>query len=357
MVALSAGKLANLRRLADQNGRFKMLAVDQRDSMRKSLASVLGKTPDQVAFEDLATTKALITGTLAPFATGVLMDPVYGLPYSLPDLPYTSGFLLADEETGFEKAGRGGKERKTHLIDGWSTGKAQRAGANAVKLLIYYRPDGSQDVRSHQESVVRQIGQECAEVDLPFLLELVAYAIEEPSGDSAEFARKRPDFVAGMAKEFSKPEYQVDILKLEFPGDLKYTEEFCRKVFDGKVRQPVYQLSDMKAACTRVDEASSLPWVILSAGVDIQEFLFNLNVAVEAGASGFLCGRAIWKDALPLYPDLKRMHAFLISDGRYNFERANTVAGKARPWHWHRRFGEQGKVPLAKQSAGWYKEF
>ncbi|MFQ5861142.1 MAG: tagatose 1,6-diphosphate aldolase [Dehalococcoidia bacterium] len=357
MVALPAGILANLRRLADETGRFRMLAVDQRDSMRRMLAGVLGRAQEKVTYDDLATTKAIITQVLAPHSTATLMDPVYGLPYSLPHLPARTGILIAAEETGYQRAGPAERERTSRLIEGWSAQKAQRAGANAVKLLIYYRSDASLEVRSHQEALVRDLGCECTQLGLPFLLEVVAYPIGEPSTDSPEFALKRPDLVADSAQEFSKAEYQVDILKLEFPGDLKYTQEFCHKVFDDRLREPVYQLTDLQAACRRVDEASALPWVILSGGVDIQEFLHNLELAVEAGASGFLCGRAIWKDVLQLYPDLEEMRAFLASEGRYNFQRANAGAEKARPWHDHPRFTGQEKAQLAAQGPTWYQEF
>ena len=83
-----------------------------------------------------------------------------------------------------------------------------------------------------------------------------------------------------------------------------------------------------------------MPWVILSAGVGIEEFLLQVGLATEAGASGFLCGRAIWKDAVPLYPDVARMEEWLRSGGAYNFARANAYAHRAHPWFAHRRFKE-----------------
>jgi len=134
----------------------------------------------------------------------------------------------------------------------------------------------------------------------------------------------------------------VDVLKLEFPADLKRTKEFCGGAF-GQEHKPVYQLSDVREFCRQLDEAARMPWVILSAGVSIDEFLVQVELATEAGASGFLCGRAIWKDTVPFYPDLARMEEWLRLEGAYNFMRANAYAQRARPWLSHPKFGKRGR--------------
>ncbi len=104
--------------------------------------------------------------------------------------------------------------------------RAEHAGADAVKLLLYYHPDASEEVRRHQQDVVQRLGAECEQANLPFLLELVAYAIEEASTNTDEYARRKPDLVVRSAREFSAAKYKVDVLKLEFPADLKRTKEF-----------------------------------------------------------------------------------------------------------------------------------
>jgi tagatose 1,6-diphosphate aldolase len=357
MGTLSSGKLVNLVRLADPAGRFKMLAVDQRDSLRKALGKATGSEPDRVTYEDMAATKTLITEVLAPCATAALVDPVYGLPRAVKVIPGDVGILAATEETGYERAGPGGRERKSRLIAGWSVASAKRAGANAAKLLIYYNPDASADVLAHQQQLVRQVGADCAREDLPFLLELVTYAIGETSADTPEFARRRPAHTIEAAREFSKDEYRVDILKLEFPGDLKYAREFCAGAFDGRERPAVYDMAEVRGFCRRLDETARRPWVILSGGVDIKEFLANLELAVEAGASGFLCGRAIWKEAIPKYPDLDAMRVFLAGEGVYNFLRANATAERARPWFTHPRFGGWDRVALPEGDESWHREY
>ncbi|MCS7225112.1 MAG: tagatose 1,6-diphosphate aldolase [Armatimonadetes bacterium] len=354
---LSAGKWQRLRSLTDSCGRFQMMAIDQRDSMRRAIGKVLGKDPKEVAYEDLAKAKETVTKILAPYATAVLTDPVYGYPYSIPHLPPRVGLLLAYEETGYEKPGDGGKGRLSRLIFGWSVEKALKAGADAVKLLIYYHPDAPEAVCRHQEQLVQKVGEECAAYDIPFLLELVSYALEEPSTDSPEFAAAKPSIVIRSAEEFSKPHYGVDILKLEFPADLKFTREFCNGAFDGKARTAVYSLSEVEGFCKQLNEAAATPWVILSAGVDIAEFLVQVELACRAGASGFLCGRAIWKDAINLYPDIEKMEQFLSTEGVYNFLRANAYAQKATPWFQHRKFAGLTNIQLEHLSPAWHQEY
>jgi len=142
-VSISAGKKRNLKLLADPEGRFRMMAIDQRGSLKRMLAKVMGIEPDDVKYEDLARVKKIITKVLSPYSSATLMDPVYGYPYSIDYIPKDVGVLLAFEETGYEKAGPNGRERRSRPIEGWSVEKAKKAGANAVKLLIYYRPEAS----------------------------------------------------------------------------------------------------------------------------------------------------------------------------------------------------------------------
>ena len=347
---LSSGKWQRLRSLTDGEGRFKMLAIDQRGSLRSAIGSSTGRPPDQVADGELAQAKEIITKNLAPYATAVLTDPVYGYPSSHQHLPPRGGLLLAYEETGYEKAGPDDKGRLSSLIEGWSVEKAELAGSDAIKLLLPYQPDAVDEVLEHQQGLVRRVGDECEAAALPFLLELISYPLEETSADTPEFAYRRPKLVARSAAEFSQSQYKVDVLKLEFPADLKWVREFSRGAFDGQERQPVYTLDEVREFCRELDAASAMPWVILSAGVEIEEFLVQVELATEAGASGFLCGRAIWKDVVKLYPSTADMEEWLCTRGAYNFVRANAYAHQALPWHRHRRFAERPASTGSQQS-------
>ncbi|MBI4280351.1 MAG: tagatose 1,6-diphosphate aldolase [Armatimonadetes bacterium] len=350
---LSAGKLINLARLADGAGRFFMLAVDQRGSLRQMLARAAGRPPAEVSGADMAAVKARLTRVLAPHATAVLTDPIYGFPYSATLVPGHVGLLLAVEEAYDEQEGSG--ERRTRLLDGWSVQKVKRAGGNAVKLILYYHPDASAQTRRHQQEVARSAGDACAAEDLPYLLEVVIYPLGGQKADDPDYARARPDLTLRTVQEFSRHEYRVDLLKLEFPADLRYTREFSGGAFDGRTRPPVYDLSAVRVACRHLDEAAAAPWVVLSAGVGIAEFLVQAEIACAAGASGFLCGRAIWQDALGAYPDMAEVEARLAADGVHNLERSKAAAGRAVAWHTHRRF--EGQIELAGAGLDWYRRY
>jgi tagatose 1,6-diphosphate aldolase len=335
---LSAGKLRKLKSLADENGRFKMMAIDQRGSVAGMLGMAMGVKPEDVPYEAFTQTKAVITRTLSPLSSALLTDPEYGYPASALDIPGRIGLLLAMEESGYEKAGKDGNERITRLMPAWSPKKAKLAGADGVKLLLTYSPDASEATVRHQNDLVRALGEECAEEEIPLLLEIVVYPVSGISTDTFEFAKAKPELVVRSAVEFSKPEYGVDILKMEFPCNLKFTEEWANGFFDGKTREAAYDRRIIADECRKLDEACGTPWVILSAGVDNDEFLENIRFASEAGASGFLCGRAIWKGALPLYPDLEAMDRHCRTEARVNFLQCNAIVEKARPWFEHRRF-------------------
>lgn len=351
---ISSGKLRGIVKLADTKGRFKMMAIDQRGSMVQALADVLNKEKADVQYEDVAALKTLITRELAPNATAVLTDPIYGYPYSIAEIPRDVALLLAYEESGYVSEGVSENERLSNPIENWTIATAQRAGADAIKLLAYYHPDASEATLRHQQAFVQHVGDECEKHDLPFLLELVSYALEGTT-KSVAFARQKPALVIRSVEEFTAPRYKVDILKLEFPADLKYTADYQDKRF--YAGDSAYTLAEVKDICQRLDAASTLPWVILSAGVDIEEFIENVHLATEAGASGFLCGRAIWKDAVQYYPDTEAVNRFLADEATTNFTNANAAAENARPWFNHRQFGGAENVQIAKQSATWYRDY
>jgi tagatose 1,6-diphosphate aldolase len=353
-VTLPAGKLRNLMTLADANGRLKMMAIDQRMSMERSLGQLFGRPG---TYEEVVRVKRAVTRVLAPYASAVLIDAEFGYPNSVLDLPGDIGLLLAYERPQFGASGPEGRERLTDLIEGWSVEKARRAGANAIKLLLFYCPDATAATNDRQKALARQVGEECARFEVPFLLELLGYPLGEPSLDSPEYARRKPEIVIESAREFSRPEYGVDILKLEFPAELKYCYEFSRRRFDATEREAITDLEAVRKQCLALDEASALPWVILSAGVGIAEFLVNVELASEAGASGFLCGRAIWQGALPMLMNEAAMLRYLQEEGSVNFLQANAAAERSRPWFNHRKYGGRENMGVAGASPSWHTDY
>src|SRR2546427_10135989 len=105
MAVLSSGKLTNLLRLADASGRFKMLAIDQRDSLRNALGNATRREPKDVTYEDMATTKALITEALAPYASALLVEPIYGWRRAVKAILGYLAMLLATVYARHKRAG------------------------------------------------------------------------------------------------------------------------------------------------------------------------------------------------------------------------------------------------------------
>lgn len=354
-VKVSAGKLRGLNRIADKEGRLRMLAIDQRGSLRRMLGKALSR---EAVYQDLAAIKKAVVKILSPWSSATLIDPVYGYPQALKYFPKEVGLLITLEETGADKGGRSGKERKSKLIEGWDAVKTRRLGADAAKLLIYYRGDASADVLEHQKGIAREVGRDCAENDLPYVLELVGYPFKgDEEKDNLTFAKRKPEIVFDYVSEFSKPEYGVDLLKVEFPADLKYCREFAAGEFDGQKREPAYDLSEVRDFCRRVTEFSRVPWVILSAGVEIAEFAENVRIATGNGASGFLGGRAIWQDCVDSYPDIEAVEQWLSSSGVDNLRRLYAASQGATPYFEARPFHGYPKMKLEGLGEGWYRDY
>lgn len=354
-VELSAGKLRGLLRLADEEGRFRMMAIDQRGSLKRMIKKVTGK---EATYEDLAQIKKLIVKVLSPYSSATLIDPGYGYPIAAKYLPPDVGLLLAVEQTGYLAAGAGEKERKTRLLEGWGVEKVKRAGADGVKLLLYYRHDGSPEVVEHQQAIARKVGEECARYDIPYVLEIVSYPFREGEDkDSPTYAEKKPKLVFDYVREFAKPEYKVDILKVEFPADLRYCREYADGAFDGVKREPVYGLSEVEDFCREVTRLARVPWVILSAGVGIEEFLEEVEIASRCGASGFLCGRALWKYCVDYYPDLDAVEEWLSTGGAENFRKLYAASEAATPFWDTAAFGGFPNLTLEGGGPEWYRNY
>ena len=351
-VTISGGKLRRITRLAGSDGRFRMMAIDQRGSMQKAIQSATG---EEATYEQVAKMKTMITRILSPNSTAVLTDPIFGYPYSIMDIPRDVGLLLAFEESGYVDDGVGENERASVQIENWNIEKAIRSGIDAIKLLIYYHPDASLSACSHQQDFTKYVGEQCEKYDLPFLLEFVCYSLDGESTNSLEFAKQKPDLVIRSVEEYTKPEYKVDILKVEFPANLKFVKEY--KDRDFYMGASAYTLSEVEEFCRDLDAKSTLPWVILSAGVDIEEFIENVKISSAHGASGFLCGRAIWKDAVPLYPDEDAVTKFLLGEASVNFENSNAAVSNATPWFNHKSFGGLKNIELDKKGANWYEVY
>ena len=329
---LTAGKLWGMRRMADEDGLYRMVAVDQRPPIKNPIAAHYG-TAD-APYGDVAEVKAMLIEELQGEATAMLLDPHYAMPRGLHLLSPSKGLVVTLEDSVFRETPAG---RMSSEIDGWSVEKIKRAGGDAVKVLAWYRPDAGEGASAHQHDFVKRIGEACARYDIPFLLEMLAYPLEgeaDRTSDYRETTAKRADHVLGAVEEFAKPDYGVDLFKLEAPV-----------AGEGAPGPNGEGAAEAQALFDEMGRLAGRPWIMLSAGVGKEAFVRVLEHAYAAGASGYLAGRAIWLDAFAHFPDWDAMRAALRADSVPYMRRINTLTSEhATPWHAHHG-GETGLVP------------
>ncbi len=297
--SLKLGKMRGLQRMANEAGHFTMVALDQRPPIAQMLAACLGIAPSQVRFEDMLAAKRLLVQVLGPHASAMLLDPNYALPAALASLPARTGLLVTLEDHRFRDTAQG---RVSHSIADWSVEKIKRAGGDGVKVLAWYRPDAAPEVRAHQQAYVREVGEACRRHDIAYVLELLTYPFPGQTSSAS------PQHVIDSLREFARPEYGVDLFKLESPlpgADLPETDGTPAH------REAQAGFDEMGRICRE----AGAPWVLLSAGVTPAQFLRVMRYAYAAGAHGFLAGRAIWASALKRYPDLPACEEVLRTEG------------------------------------------
>ncbi|HEX7004085.1 MAG TPA: tagatose 1,6-diphosphate aldolase [Trueperaceae bacterium] len=351
-VSLSAGKYRCLQNLADDGGRFKMVAVDQRPPLFRALARHGDRDLEEVGDGEISDVKKLLVEVLARHSSAILVDPIWAHPDALPLIPGRVGLISTLEDYAFEE--RAG-ERYSLPIEGWSVAKIKRCAADGVKVLAYHRPDLSPAAAQHQDAFVASVGEACRRLDIPFILELIYYPKGDERVDSPRFASQKPEMVLTSLRHFAQPRFAVDLFKLEFPADLKHTFEFASGAFDGREREPVYRLAEVEGYLRELDSASPVPWVLLSAGVGRREFAVDVELAVAAGASGFLAGRAVWFETLDPYPDMDAVRRRLIDEAVPYLASISGLADRALPWTDHRRFG--GAPVIEGAGRDWFERY
>jgi tagatose 1,6-diphosphate aldolase len=235
--------------------------------------------------------------------------------------------LLAYENSGYDNTRPG---RLPDLLDHYSVRRIVAAGADCVKILLYYSPFDSDNINEIKHAWVERIGGECTAADVPFFLEFVGY--EEGADEKGiEFARKKPEVVTRSMEEFSKPQYGVDILKVEVPVNMAFVKGSKSAKGDS-----AYTREEAKDYFRKAASVAKKPFIYLSAGVSNDVFNETLELAAEAGTnfSGVLCGRATWKDGIPVYAKqgLKALEDWLADQGVKNIENVNARLGAAKPW-------------------------
>ena len=322
--AYSLGSRRGLEACASPRGTFAVLALDHRQNLRRELRPA---DPESVTYDEMVDFKRASVRALAPVATGTLLDPEIGAAQCIADgsLPARAGLIVALEATGFEGPPIA---RISRILDGWSVEKAKRMGASAAKLLVYYHPDAVN--AAVQERLVAAVAADCRALDLALFVEPLSFSIVEGQKLAGE-ARRR--VVVETARRLTA--IGADILKAEFPYEASTTDR-------GLWRE----------ACAELDEASAVPWVLLSGGVDEASFEAQVSTACDAGASGVLVGRSVWAEAATMEPAAR--DAFLATTSRERLGRlANLVESIGRPWHDR----PSRLTPAPTPGDGWYREY
>ncbi len=302
--------MSPLPRLADDHGRLRILAIDQRAVLVKAIAQDRKIATTEVPRADVVRFKRAVVENLGRCASAVLIDDEYSIPDCLDVMPRGAGLLFPAENSEYERAGAQNREYRERLS--WNVDKVLAAKPDGIKLVLHYRGDGDPEIRRHQQSIARQVGEFCRRHGLVFVLEPLTYPLFDDEFSSVEtWARRRPGIIIDFVKELSKPEYGVGLLKIEFPADLD-----------------VFSPAEVRGYCAQVHAATSLPWALLSMGVPDGVFASQLQYAMEAGTRGFVCGRSIWKSAIPFLSDPAALKRELQTACLANFERFNAILNR-----------------------------
>ncbi len=322
---LSLGKARALQQSATASGAFTILAADHRDAMRAMVDAV---HPQNVSSQTLTDIKLDIVRMLSDLPSAILLDPLYSAAQAIAGaaLARGAGLLVALEDQGY--LGDPYNRETTSLRD-WSVEKARRLGATGVKVLLFYHPDSGS--AEQQENYTRQIIADCQRHELPLFLEPISYPLNsETQKNSPEFAKERRRVVIESARRLGA--LGADVLKVEFPLDANYHSN------------PALWAD----ACAELNDASSVPWILLSAGEPFETFCQQLTIACRAGCAGFAVGRSVWNEATNLSAE-ERVR-FLSTTARERFKRLADIAQtSAHSW--------QDRYTLPMPDENWYRTY
>jgi tagatose 1,6-diphosphate aldolase len=317
-----------MKALANEHGVIAAAAMDQRGSLQKSLASGRGVDSKSITPDMMSEFKVIVSKVLTPHASAILLDPEFGLD-AAHARSKNAGLLLAYELSGYDNTQPG---RLPDLLPHVSAKRIVDWGADAVKILIYYTPYEEASINDIKHAFIERIGAECETNEIPFFLEFVGYDPKGGDEKGFEYAKAKPEIVKASMREFSQPQYKVDVLKVEVPINAEYVEG--SSVFKG---QKAYSRAE---ALTHFRDAAAIatkPFIYLSAGVGNSVFTESLGMAAEAGTdfSGVLCGRATWKEGIPVYAKqgAKALEDWLQKEGVRNINAVNDAIKSAKPWY------------------------
>src|SRR3954463_4793407 len=170
-LGLTPGKLRGLQRVSNPNGTLTMVATDQNSSMISMMKKATGKEP---TYAEVADAKVMLSKSLSPYCSGLLVDGYYGYWSTVAALavPASTGLLIRVEKSGATKNAAGAPCGEVE--PGWGVAKIKGVGADAVKLLAQYEP-GEFDSAEKNFELTRKVYEECVRHDILFLLEPIHF--------------------------------------------------------------------------------------------------------------------------------------------------------------------------------------
>lgn len=300
-MAAPQGQSLTLSNISDDSGTFAIIAFDQRNTLRRMFTAVGIEATDQ----DMRDVKVEVTRALTPDATGILLDPQLGVG-AVTDagaLDPTCGLLIASEPTD---RGDFDGEPRSYSIPEQNAAWVKSMGGDAVKVLVMMNPQrevraGEPDITLETVALVQSIVDDCREQGIPSVIENLIFA---PRGVESLTPEQRERAIVSSAELLTAT--KPDLLKLEYPGS--------------------------REGCRRLSDVLTVPWAVLSAGVDFDVFEDVIKVSCDdGGASGFIAGRSVWKEAVGLNPAERA--TFLSETARPRLLKLReAIAGRATPW-------------------------
>jgi tagatose 1,6-diphosphate aldolase len=300
--------MKDLSSLATTAGHFTISAFDHRNSLFELLNP---SDPGAVTADEVVALKRLFIEAFSDISSAILIDPIYGLDYGLDltkEVAPGTGILMSLEESSYDESQAG---RLTKLLPHWGVPDIKAHSASA-KLLLYYHPDAP--IAADQLKLVAKLSEQCRQEQVIFLIEPILYGLGKYS------QRSKLDLTLKTIDQLSP---LVDILKLEFPLDVLSSGAY-----------------DWEQASHEISRHATVPWILLSRGMDFDHFKTLTGITSKSGASGLAVGRAVWQEIGDLgakYPDvptkLQEIEKFLMSTGRDRMlELTAIVAHSAKPW-------------------------
>lgn len=317
---MNSKKKEYLKKLSNNNNVIAALAIDQRGAIEKMIKGF----DDEKRTKIIVEFKKAVSKYLTPYASSILLDPIYGMEARL-ERDDKCGLLMAYEITGYETNTPG---RLPRLINNMSVLRLKEMGVDAVKILLYYDVDESDEINDQKKAFVERIGAECNAFDLPFFLEIVSYDATNSDTKSKEYAKVKPHKVNGAIKAFEDEKYAIDVLKVEVPVNMEFVEGYGTDV--------VYTKQEAMNYFKEQSDLAKVPFIFLSAGVTNDMFNNTLYFAKEAGSkfAGVLCGRATWAGGVDEFIKSEQDGINWINTvGKENIQKLNEVLEKtATPW-------------------------